>query len=178
MFYTCLKYSLLISIISILLMLIEYFLLSHNYPWSFWIGDTLLFAISATSIYFIISKNRKNVEDFIISGAIYGCLTLVVAGILAGVFSYYYASQINPNYTQKMVDYSVARSGPYVTGGESAGVNFGASIAYSAGFMLFIKPSVLLIYGVLSSIVVGVLIQINRYRLTRHSSGREGAGGE
>ena len=44
--------------------------------------------------------------------------------------------------------------------------------------MLFIKPSVLLIYGVLSSIVVGVLIQINRYRLTRHSSGREGAGGE
>lgn len=159
-------------IASIILMMGEYYLFSHGLSWKISVGNILSVAIIFICIFAIFYEIIKQFQVTHILWKSFGVsmVSVLIAGILFGIFAFIYISQWHPEYTHKMVDIALAQGGPYKTGADSAGEHFGASIMYSALGRLIVSPIFFMLIGIPSGIFVALLFYLRRYRLTRRSS--------
>jgi hypothetical protein len=171
MIQSCLKYALVMSITSIILVVSEYYLLSHELSWKISTRNILSVAIILICTYAIFYEILKKYQVPHVLWKSFGVsiISVLIAGIILGCFAFIYISQWHPEYTQKMASVEVMQGGPYKTGAESAGTHFGASMMYSAGGMLILSPVLFLIIGIPSGLLVMLIFIFRRYRLTRHS---------
>jgi hypothetical protein len=166
------------SVASIILMVSEYYLLSHNLSWKISTRNILSIAIILICTYAIFYEIVKQFHVTNVLWKSFGVsmIAVLIAGLIFGSFAFVYISQWHPEYTQKMAGIAVLQGGPYKTGGESAGEHFGSSIIYSSGGMLIVSPILFILVGIPSGLFVALIFFLRRYRLTtlKRNKSREG----
>ncbi len=172
MIQNCLKYILVMSIASIIIMVSEYCLLSHDFYWKISTRNILSIAIifiCTYAIFYEIGK-QSQVRYVLLKSFGISLISVFVAGIIFGIFAFIYISQWHPEYTQKMIGVAMFQGGPYKTGGESVGEHLGASIMYSSVGILILSPIFSVLVGIPSGLIVALFFFLRRYRLTSGSS--------
>jgi|GEM_PF-6985473 len=150
-------------------MLAEVFLLTHGLPWQTRVGDFIQFVIILFSVNAIFRECFRawNDPSNIKRAVGVSVLSITLAGLIVGLFSYVYITFWNPDYERIIAMQWVREGEPYKTGTDSEGPSFAAGFVYSSKLVVFLKTLLFTAFGLLSALMVAAIYRFKRRRASR-----------